>query len=118
MDRRDLPEAFVDEYYDNAIEEMRVTRLRQQAPVEIHEDERYTDEDDTVLDESRDPLEESGCTQDDSEDEDIDDSVLADIEHFQRTFKDIGKKYRLVNRIGEGMSEQKACKVPVLTIIV
>jgi cell division control protein 7 len=84
---------------------MRGTRLRQPEPVVIHQDPQpfEEDENDTVVDESRDPMEESGCTQDDSEDEDIDDSVLEDIEAFQRSFKDIGKKYRLVNRIGEGM---------------
>jgi cell division control protein 7 len=79
--------------------EMRGTRLRREAaPIEIFEE----DENDTVVDESRDPMEESGCTQDDSEDEDIDESVLQDIEQFQNSFKDIGKKYRLINRIGEG----------------
>jgi cell division control protein 7 len=85
---------------------MRGTRLRQQAPVEIHEDAQQCreDENDTAMEESRDPLEESGCTQDDSEDDDIDESVLQDIEQFQRSFKDIGKKYRLINRIGEGES--------------
>lgn len=78
---------------------MRGTRLRREpAPIEIFEE----DEHDTVVDESQDPMEESGCTQDDSEDEDIDESVLQDIEQFQHSFKDIGKKYRLINRIGEG----------------
>jgi hypothetical protein len=99
--------------------EMRGTRLRQQAPVEIHEDPQHSeeDEDDTVMDESRDPLEESGCTQDDSEDDDVDESVLQDIEQFQRSFKDIGKKYRLINRIGEGEHAyaHMSSSFPVLT---
>lgn len=75
-----------------------------QEQVQIHEDEQYSDEEnDTVMDESRGPLEESGCTRsDDSEDEEIEESVAKDIAHFERTFKDINKRYRLINRIGEG----------------
>ncbi|KAK7614616.1 cell cycle protein kinase-like protein [Phyllosticta paracitricarpa] len=55
------------------------------------------------MDESRDPLDESGRTIDDSDEQEIiDDSVAEDIERFEDSFKGISKKYRLINRIGEG----------------
>jgi cell division control protein 7 len=61
------------------------------------------DDVDVVMDESRDPLEESGRTKDSSdEDEDIDEGVQEDMARFEETFRGINKRYRLVNRIGEG----------------
>ncbi|KAL1633361.1 Cell division control protein 7 [Neofusicoccum ribis] len=55
------------------------------------------------MDESRDPLEESGCTHDGSDEEEIvDESVAEDMDRFEETFKGINKRYRLINRIGEG----------------
>ncbi|KAK7533027.1 kinase-like domain-containing protein [Phyllosticta citribraziliensis] len=55
------------------------------------------------MDESRDTLDESGRTIDDSDEKEIiDESVAEDIERFEESFKGISKKYRLINRIGEG----------------
>jgi cell division control protein 7 len=71
----------------------------------------YEDEDDSVdeLDESQDPLEESGCTrsvssddEDAAEEEEIDELVLEDMQKFEESFRGITKRYRLLNRIGEG----------------
>ena len=59
-----------------------------------------TEEDTDEMDESKGPLEESGGTI--SEEEDIDDAVLDDMEKFEQSFKGITSRYRLINRIGEG----------------
>ncbi len=53
------------------------------------------------MDESKDPMEESGGTVSDEE-EDIDHDVLDDMERFEQSFKNITQRYRLINRIGEG----------------
>ncbi|KAG8623812.1 hypothetical protein KVT40_008788 [Elsinoe batatas] len=75
-------------------------------PLHVHEDHVYdvNSEEDTedAMDESRDPLEESGGTRDDSSEEELEDAVALDIQNFEQTFKDINKRYRLINRIGEG----------------
>ncbi|KAF2088470.1 protein kinase [Saccharata proteae CBS 121410] len=69
--------------------------------VPIHVDEE--EEEDERMDESRDPeLEESGYTIDESEEEEVDASVAEDMEAFEKSFKGISQKYRLINRIGEG----------------
>ncbi|KAF2417533.1 kinase-like protein [Tothia fuscella] len=71
--------------------------------VHIREDDPYSEEEeDTVMDESTGPLEESGCTRSDDSDEEIEESVQEDMVKFEKTFKGIGKRYRLINRIGEG----------------
>lgn len=54
-------------------------------------------------DESIDPLEESGQTVD-SSDEDVEDAVAEDMARFEETFVGISKRFRLINRIGEGLS--------------
>lgn len=59
-------------------------------------------EDDTEMSESRAPLEESGGTDSGSDDQDVDDAVLEDMEKFEQSFRNIGQRYRLINRIGEG----------------
>lgn len=64
----------------------------------VHEDQ---------MDESRGPLEDSGCTQsiesDDSDDgTEVEDTVAEDMQRLERSFKGFAKKYRLINRIGEG----------------
>jgi len=81
-------------------------------PVKIHEDEPEvqvsesqpeSDEGDTVMDESRGPENESGATHtDDSDDSELDESVAEDMARFEASFKGINKRYRLINRIGEG----------------
>ena len=70
----------------------------------LHEDPRDGDAAEETLDESADPLEESGRTLDSSEDESVDDMVAEDIEKFENSFVGINKRYRLINRIGEGTS--------------
>lgn len=72
-------------------------------PIGIHEDEPLSEENETVLDESRDPLaESSGCAASDESDEEVEDSVAEDMARFEETFKGISGEYRLINRIGEG----------------
>lgn len=72
----------------------------------IHEDELRAgrEDEDILMDESRDPLEESGCTRSDSSDaeEEIDEAVAEDIARLEESFRGINKRYRLINRIGEG----------------
>lgn len=94
------------------------TMARQKAskPIRIHEDEMAigypegimydeTHEHGTDMDESRGPDDESGATRtDDSDDSDMDESVAEDIARFEASFKGINKRYRLINRIGEGKS--------------
>ncbi|KAF2634537.1 kinase-like protein [Massarina eburnea CBS 473.64] len=60
---------------------------------------RHIDEE--LLDESTDPLEESGHTVD-SSDEEIDENVADEMGRFEDSFIGINKRYRLINRIGEG----------------
>jgi len=67
-----------------------------------------SEENDTVMDESRDPLEESGCTRTDDSEEEIEDTVAEDMARFEESFKGITKRYRLINRIGEGESHPAA----------
>jgi cell division control protein 7 len=83
-----------------------MTSRRSQEPVVVHEDGpvHYGDstEDDTEqMDESKGPLDESGATISDEE-EDVDEAVLDDIQRFEESFKNISQRYRLINRIGEG----------------
>ncbi|KAK3672226.1 Cell division control protein 7 [Recurvomyces mirabilis] len=55
------------------------------------------------IEESLDPLDESnGTVTDDEAEEEVDDAVADDIEHFEASFKNITQRYRLINRIGEG----------------
>ena len=74
-------------------------------PREVHDDERPSHGDSTEhgseeMDESRGPLDESGGTV--SEEEEVDDAVLDDMEKFEQSFQNINQRYRLINRIGEG----------------
>lgn len=83
---------------------------RESSPVIIHEDEPCSEdvEGDSrteELDDSRGPLEESGSTNllsDESDDEAIQESVAEDILKFEQSFGNVAKKYRFINRIGEG----------------
>jgi cell division control protein 7 len=77
-----------------AREQLSVPQEDRVAGGESTEDE--TDE----MDESKGPLEESGGTV--SEEEEIDDAVLDDMERFEQSFRNINQRYRLINRIGEG----------------
>lgn len=69
------------------------------------ENARYaasSDDETDELGDSRAPLDESGCTVSEDEDEDIADDVLEDIRRFETHFQNISQRYRLINRIGEG----------------
>lgn len=77
-------------------------RAESEQPIRYNDAKYDEEENDTVMDESRDPLEESGCTRTDDSDEEVEDTVLEDIARFEESFKGITKRYRLINRIGEG----------------
>ncbi|KAH7118910.1 kinase-like domain-containing protein [Dendryphion nanum] len=64
------------------------------------ENDTRDEEAEETLDESADPLEESGRTVD--SDEEIEDSVAEDMARFEESFAGISKRFRLINRIGEG----------------
>jgi cell division control protein 7 len=87
---------------------MATTLRRSRDAVPILQDERVAhgdsteDEEVDEMDESKGPMEESGCTVSDDEEEEIDGVVLEDIERFEASFKNITQRYRLINRIGEG----------------
>lgn len=71
--------------------------------IDVHEDDIKEEDPEETLDESMDPLEESGHTVD-SSDEDVEDAVQEDMARFEETFVGITKRFRLINRIGEGTS--------------
>lgn len=78
---------------------------RHPGQIDILEDHIKEEEDvEKRLDESMDPLEESGHTVD-SSDEEVEDAVQEDMARFEETFVGINKRFRLINRIGEGMSQ-------------
>ncbi|KAK5169011.1 uncharacterized protein LTR77_006320 [Saxophila tyrrhenica] len=81
---------------------MRRTRDREMEVENIAPQGGESTEGDTEeMDESKDPMEESGGTVSDEEDG-IDHEVLDDMERFEQSFKNISQRYRLINRIGEG----------------
>ncbi|CAE7000145.1 hypothetical protein CFE70_000932 [Pyrenophora teres f. teres 0-1] len=77
------------------------TSLRHAEAIDVHEDDIKQEEAESTLDESMDPLDESGHTVDSSEEE-VEDSVQEDMARFEETFVGINKRFRLINRIGEG----------------
>lgn len=78
------------------------TSLRNAEAIDVHEDPVRTEASEETMDESTDPLDESGQTVD-SSDEEVEDSVQEDMARFEETFVGISKRFRLINRIGEGM---------------
>lgn len=86
------------------------TSLRYAEHIDIHEDDIKDEEAEETLDESMDPLEESGHSADSSEEE-VEDSVQEDMARFEESFAGISKRFRLINRIGEGMSQPLACSM-------
>lgn len=56
-----------------------------------------------------DSLSESGSY--DESDEDVDDSVVEDMKKLEDSFRGISKRFRLINRIGEGMRLSQ-CRPP------
>jgi len=84
-------------------------RRRAAEEVVIHEDEPMEEDEDTVMDESRGPLEESGCTHSDDSEDEVEDSVAEDMARFEDTFGlSMARRYRLINRIGEGLRDVSA----------
>jgi cell division control protein 7 len=79
------------------------TSLRTAEHIDVHEDDIKEEDAEETLDESMDPLDESGRTVDSSEEE-VEDAVQDDMARFEETFVGISKRFRLINRIGEGMS--------------
>ncbi|EUC37345.1 hypothetical protein COCCADRAFT_85936 [Bipolaris zeicola 26-R-13] len=77
------------------------TSLRNAEAIDVHEDSINAEESEETMDESMDPLDESGQTVD-SSDEEVEDSVQEDMARFEETFVGISKRFRLINRIGEG----------------
>lgn len=65
-----------------------------------------------AMDESRDGLEESAATRatftdSEEEEEEVEAGVAEDMARLEKSFKGISSKYRLINRIGEGMSSNQ-----------
>ena len=91
-------------------------------PVPIHQDREYVDADhsegetEDAMDESRGPLDESGCTHDNDDEgdieEEVEESVAEDIRQFEQSFHNITQQYRLINRIGEGKSYLRVHRFP------
>jgi cell division control protein 7 len=78
--------------------------LRNMEHIDVHEDDLKGEDAEERLDESMDPLDESGHTVD-SSDEEVEHSVQEDMARFEESFVGITKRFRLINRIGEGMSQ-------------
>ncbi|KAF9696763.1 hypothetical protein EKO04_005548 [Ascochyta lentis] len=79
----------------------RVSLQRHAEQISVHEDDQKEEDVHSELGESMDPLDESGHTVD-SSDEEIEDAVAEDMSRFEETFVGINKRFRLINRIGEG----------------
>jgi len=84
--------------------------IRPRAPQEFfdihHDDMDESMEENDIMEESKMEDVEEMDMDDNSEesdsDEDVAESVKEDIRRFQETFKGINKRFRLINRIGEG----------------
>lgn len=73
----------------------------QEEQIDGHADDLKEEEVNSELGESMDPLDESGQTADSSEEE-VEDAVAEDMARFEESFAGITKRFRLINRIGEG----------------
>jgi hypothetical protein len=96
----------------NELNELKALKYRaMHNKVDVHEDEDLSGSEATGYDEEDRMDQES----DGSSDVDIDEAVLDDIEKFTDTFKGITKRYRLINRIGEGqfISGRRSSTVPL-----
>ena len=78
-----------------------VSLQRQAEQIDVHEDDRKEEDVNSELGESMDPLDESGHTIN-SSDEEVEDAVAEDMARFEESFAGITKRFRLINRIGEG----------------
>ena len=106
--------------------EFRTRRSTATHPITVHEDDneqrsQYDEDSPDELDESRHPLEDSGCTRsassDDEGEERIEDCVAEDMQKFEDSFKGINKRYRLLNRIGEGQRGSPSLPRGLLTLL-
>lgn len=79
----------------------RVSLQRQAEQIDVHEDGQHEEDVNSELGESMDPLDESGHTVN-SSDEEVEDAVAEDMARFEESFAGITKRFRLINRIGEG----------------
>ncbi|KAF2730074.1 kinase-like protein [Polyplosphaeria fusca] len=79
----------------------RTALQRTAEPLSYHTTMVKEEQAEVLSDESGGPLEESGHTVD-SSDEEVEDSVADDMARFEDSFVGINKRYRLINRIGEG----------------
>ncbi|KAJ4991415.1 hypothetical protein SVAN01_03062 [Stagonosporopsis vannaccii] len=79
----------------------RVSLQRQAEQIDVHEDDLKEEDLNSELGESMDPLDESGHTVN-SSDEEVEDAVAEDMARFEESFAGITKRFRLINRIGEG----------------
>lgn len=96
----------------------RVQALRPAGHVDVRQDDFQAQDPEDTLDESADPLEESGRTVDTS-DEEIDESVADEMARFEESFVGINKRYRLINRIGEGIFPLGSmCLASLLTFVI
>jgi cell division control protein 7 len=77
----------------------RTSLQRHVEQIDVHEDDTKEQDIEETLDESIDALEES----EHSSDEEVEQSVAEDMSRFEETFVGINKRFRLINRIGEGM---------------
>lgn len=92
----------------------RTSLQRQAEQIDVHEDERKEEDVNSELGESMDPLDESGHTVD-SSDEEVEDSVAEDMSRFEETFVGINKRFRLINRIGEGRLQSPLVAICMIT---
>jgi cell division control protein 7 len=76
----------------------RTSLQRHVEQIEVHEDDLKEQDAEETLDESLDQLESEH-----SSDEEVEQSVAEDMARFEETFVGINKRFRLINRIGEGM---------------
>lgn len=97
---------------------METTRARDsRTPFEIHEDgpetdnatqeERYASEDEEGDDQDQDDEQDRYSEDSDGSDGIVDAGVQQDMERLQETFKGIKDRFRLINRIGEGLRGTK-----------
>lgn len=65
----------------------------------------FDDESGNEMEDSRGPLEDSGFTRsDDSDEEEEEDAVVEDMRNLERSFAGFNARFRLINRIGEGIN--------------
>lgn len=85
----------------------RMSLQRQAEQIDVHEDDQKEEDVNSDLGESMDPLDESGHTVN-SSDEEVEDAVAEDMARFEESFSGITKRFRLINRIGEGRFSDNA----------